>query len=44
MITLTNAIKTMGALTSLDVSNNGLHGQEANLKSICNSKNIDLKL
>ena len=37
--------KDFGALQTLDISSNSIPDeQQANLKSICNSKNIDLKL
>ena len=42
---ISNAIPTMRALSTLDISNNSIpNEQQANLKSICNSKNLDLGL
>ena len=41
---IANVIPTMGALSTLDISRNSIPDeQQANLKSICNSKNINLK-
>ena len=45
VIAVGDAIPTMRALSTLDISSNSIPDeQQANLKSICNSKNIDLKL
>ena len=42
---IADAIPTMGALTSLDISDNHIpNDQQANLKRICERKNIDLQL
>ena len=42
---IANAIPTMGALTNLDMSNNKIpQDQQANLKGICTSKGINLRL
>eukprot|EP00935_MAST-01C_sp_MAST-1C-sp1_P000282 g282.t1 len=39
------AVKVHGALSTLDISSNSIpNDQQANLKSICNRKNINLKL
>ena len=44
-IMLAPEIVANGALSTLDISSNSIPDeQQANLKSICNSKNVDLKL
>ena len=44
-IALADGIKNNGALAILDMSDNRIpDNQESNLKSICSSKSIDLKL
>ena len=45
IIALADGIKNNGALAKLDISNNGIpDDQQANLKGICTSKGINLKL
>ena len=45
VLAISDAIPTMGALTSLNISNNNIPwGQQSTIKGICDSKSVTLSL